>query len=500
MRVCSLNPSEEGSNSVFVGIDPPCDPAFYLSDPAFTFHNVFIKKATAVQQIRALVQSQQYDVFVNLCDGAWDEDRAGIEVVQALEFFKVPFTGADSKFYEPSKEIMKMVAVSMDVKTPAFVFAFKPEDIEEACEHLRFPTICKHFNGYSSVGMTKDSRCESADALRQEAMRMLNLFGGVLIEEFIAGREATVLVAENALDPSQPLTFVPVECKFPAGETFKHFDLKWHDYEGIYWTPITEEPLATNLRSSCARIFEGMKGVSYGRCDLRICEKTGDVFFLEINPNCGLFYPKNAMGSADFILSLDPMGPEGFIKHILQVAIQRRQRLDDAKPKCCVRYSPKLGYGLRASQRVAAGDVVIAYEEKAQFLVSKAHVEKNWHGKMQQWFAQYCYPASDNVYFMWSDRPEDWKPINHSCDPNTWYAENGGLDLVARRDIEKDEPVTIDYATFCTDLMAEFECKCGSSKCRGVIRGTDYRNMDIRKAYGSHVSPYVLEKAPLADS
>ncbi len=38
------------------------------------------------------------DVYVNLCDGAWDEDRAGMEVVKALEMFKVPFTGASSEF------------------------------------------------------------------------------------------------------------------------------------------------------------------------------------------------------------------------------------------------------------------------------------------------------------------------------------------------------------------------------------------------------------------
>lgn len=43
-----------------------------------------IKKATAYRQIRQLVMSGKYDVFYNQCDGAKDEDRAGVEVVQAL--------------------------------------------------------------------------------------------------------------------------------------------------------------------------------------------------------------------------------------------------------------------------------------------------------------------------------------------------------------------------------------------------------------------------------
>jgi hypothetical protein len=32
-----------------------------------------------------LARSKAWDVFINLCDGAWDEDSAGKEVVEALE-------------------------------------------------------------------------------------------------------------------------------------------------------------------------------------------------------------------------------------------------------------------------------------------------------------------------------------------------------------------------------------------------------------------------------
>lgn len=69
-------------------------------------------------------------MFINLCDGAWDEDRAGLGVVQALERFNLPFTGASSNFYEPSKELMKMAAYYAGVNTPAFQFAYNDEDIE----------------------------------------------------------------------------------------------------------------------------------------------------------------------------------------------------------------------------------------------------------------------------------------------------------------------------------------------------------------------------------
>ena len=88
MRICVLNASYEQSKSDFRGHDPYCDPSRHL--PEHTFERHLIEKATAVRQVRDLA-AKGFDAFVNLCDGAWDEDRAGIEVVQALERFIVQF-------------------------------------------------------------------------------------------------------------------------------------------------------------------------------------------------------------------------------------------------------------------------------------------------------------------------------------------------------------------------------------------------------------------------
>ena len=48
---------------------------------------------TTLARVKELV-AEGFDVFFNLCDGAADEDRPGIEVVQTLEELGVPFTGA----------------------------------------------------------------------------------------------------------------------------------------------------------------------------------------------------------------------------------------------------------------------------------------------------------------------------------------------------------------------------------------------------------------------
>lgn len=64
---------------------------------------------------------------------------------------------------------------------------------------------------------------------------------------------------------------------------------------------------------------------SYGRSDLRVCSRTGEVYLLEINPNCGLFYP-NKDGTADVIMELDPFGADNVARHLIQAAINRNNR------------------------------------------------------------------------------------------------------------------------------------------------------------------------------
>ena len=73
------------------------------------FEKVPLHKASSHRDVRSLVYSKKYNVFFNLRRAA-DEDRAGEDVVRALEEFNVPFTGADLKHYDISKPDMKMIA------------------------------------------------------------------------------------------------------------------------------------------------------------------------------------------------------------------------------------------------------------------------------------------------------------------------------------------------------------------------------------------------------
>lgn len=483
MRICILTSSYFDSEAPYKEYEAPLFILPYLEGNDCEIHE--IKKATAIKQVRQLVD-KGFDVFINLCDGAWEEDCPGIEVIQALERLNVPFTGADSRFYEPTREIMKLVCLCYGVKTPAWAYAKSPQEAEIAAKDLRFPLIVKHPNGFSSAGITRDSKVETVEELRTQVSRIVETYGEALIEEFIDGREFTVLVVENPDDSGHPFIYEPVEFLFPKGESFKHFEIKWINYQGMTCISCSDPILANRLKNISGKMFMGLNGVGYGRCDIRM-NAAGDIFMLEINPNCGIFYSPSDPGSADYILMNDPLGHRGFLDRIIRAAIKHHQK---RQKKWKVRFDKETHYGVYATRDIEAGDVVVPYEEKVHYLVSKAHVNKTWDDLHRKWFASYAYPLTDEIWGMWSDEPEKWIPINHSCDPNAWLED---LDLVARRKILKGEQITMDYATFCNEAMEEFRGSCGSLKCRGVILGTDYLQPFVQE-YGEHISDYVRNK------
>jgi D-alanine-D-alanine ligase len=134
-----------------------------------------------------------------------------------------------------------------------------------------------------------------------------------------------VLVVENPDDPQQPKTFIPMKYRFPEGESFKHAAMKWVDYDDLAVSPVDDPELAADLRDISARFFVAIGGSSFGRCDIRV-DRQGKPYILEINPNCGVFYPPSDPGAADLCLLKDPEGHEGFARRLVEAAISRQTR------------------------------------------------------------------------------------------------------------------------------------------------------------------------------
>lgn len=67
----------------------------------------------------------------------------------------------------------------------------------------------------------------------------------------------------------------------------------------------------------------------------------------------------------------------------------------------------------------------------------------------------------------------DFYYLNHSCEPNTRIRMRGTQVTVwSTRKIRRGEELTLDYATVAfEDDPYRFECRCGSRRCRRVVKG-----------------------------
>jgi D-alanine-D-alanine ligase len=99
--------------------------------------------------------------------------------------------------------------------------------------------------------------------------------------------------------------------------------MKWVEYDKMKVVPTYNPETDRRLREYTTKVFLEFKGRGYARCDYRL-GKDGELYMLEINPNCGIFYPPFDPGSADFSLLADPMGHQGFMDLIIRSALKRQ--------------------------------------------------------------------------------------------------------------------------------------------------------------------------------
>ncbi|MEQ9363157.1 MAG: ATP-grasp domain-containing protein [Leptospirales bacterium] len=159
-------------------------------------------------------------------------------------------------------------------------------------DDLRFPLMIKpNFEG-SSMGITQESIVETAAELKSRLEILLERFpGGLLVEEYIVGRDVVVPWLEKAspetggvLEPASYSYHVPEEGKADRRYEIYDYDLKntYADAVSVQVpADITPEVRAKLMLHSRA-VFRtlGMRDVA--RIDFRVTD-AGEVYFIEVN-------------------------------------------------------------------------------------------------------------------------------------------------------------------------------------------------------------------------
>lgn len=482
MKLCVLLPDYSTSTVDYRHYDPPRDLARWLPD--HEVRTVFLHKTSTYAQLRAL-GSENFDCFINLCEGYLEWDVPSIDVITSLELLDLPFTGPTSGLYDPPKPLMKYVAYCNQVAIPEGVVVHANDDLLRRTAGLRaqvgYPLFVKPAKAGDSLGIDETSRVESDDALLDVAQRLLAEYPEVLIERYVEGREFTVLVSADA-GAATCTVYRPLEYVFAGEDRFKTYALKTRELHAECNVPCTDPAIDASLREAAANIFRGFGGKGYARMDFRV-EESGRVVFLEVNFTCSVFYTDGYEGSADYILKHDEHGHRGFLLKIVEEGISRHRAR-----QLCYEVLPAgiHGFGIFARRDIQKGEIIFRGEEIAQRIVTRRWVETHWDERAKTDFKRYAYPISDEVYILWDERAENWAPQNHSCEPTTAYE---GLNVVALRDIPQAEELTLDYADVLDQNAMPFHCSCGSVTCRGTIHGSRNNTVtdrEVRRSLPNH--------------
>jgi len=120
-----------------------------------------------------------------------------------------------------------------------------------------------------------------------------------------------------------------------------------------------------------------------------------------------------------------------------------------------IRSTPDRGRGLFARRPFRAGERIV---EMKGWLAKSAELHDDWLAMQvgpDLWLCSH------------GDLDDDCG--NHSCDPNAGFATGEPI-LFAIRDISAGEEICWDYSTSIGEVGWSLECRCGSPKCRGVVR------------------------------
>ena len=119
--------------------------------------------------------------------------------------------------------------------------------------------------------------------------------------------------------------------------------------------------------------------------------------------------------------------------------------------------------GLFSKKKIPKGTIV--YKVKDDVRIYSISQYNKFSKRYQNILTKFAYQENDKIIH----HVDNTKHGNHSCESNVYVMQDNAYMDIALRDIEAGEEVTWDYGVLLPTWHKPLRCKCGSSKCRGMI-------------------------------
>jgi D-alanine-D-alanine ligase len=244
-----------------------------------------------VSKVIAQLEALEPDLIFNTAEGKLGRYREAF-YPGVFEQLGIPFTGSDAYVCTLSldKNLTKQTLEGHGILLPQSILVRSLQEFRPG--PLRFPLILKpNFEG-SSKGITQESVVGTAAEAEALLKKLLPRFkDGILVEEYIEGRDVTVPILEahanefgGVLEPAEYV--FDLDPVMQAQRKFQIYDyeLKNHRSELVSVRVPAEiaAPLAQDLRQDCQKIFKILGLRDLARMDFRLTPD-GKLYFIEVN-------------------------------------------------------------------------------------------------------------------------------------------------------------------------------------------------------------------------
>jgi D-alanine-D-alanine ligase len=224
------------------------------------------------------------ELVINLVDSFKGMESLASAIPGVLELLEIPYTGADilGLSLDTNKFVIKKLLQQHGVPVPNFQLFNTPKDYIDPA--LRFPLISKLNSIHGSVEITADAVSENEKQLRKRLRYLIRTYKQpVLVEEFISGRELTVIVLQEKK-----------KGVYQAEKVFKNQNKKYLflTFEDQWLTEMNaafhyiqyQDDL---LKEYVKKAFNVTKMAGYAKFDIRL-DQSGRYFFIDTNCNPAL--------------------------------------------------------------------------------------------------------------------------------------------------------------------------------------------------------------------
>jgi D-alanine-D-alanine ligase len=282
----------------------------------------------------------------------------------------MPYTGSDAYTLALTldKQLTKLVLSQHGIPTPRWQFLEDPAQLQ--VNALRYPVMVKpNFEG-SSKGITQDSVVEDPLRLHQVVREALARWpAGLLVEEYIVGRDVTVPFLEAAA-PERGGVLQPVEYLIdPAASASRRYAI--YDYElktrldklvEVRAPARLKKGQADEIQALCQGVYRVLGIRDLGRIDLRLADD-GAIHFLEVNalpslePGAGLY------ASA----ALEGLHADAALGAVIESAMKRWGLTDSRSRRGRPRRTERLKVGFTFNVKRVAPDPSGEQDEEAEY-------------------------------------------------------------------------------------------------------------------------------------